>query len=333
MRVLVTGATGFIGANLVRLLLEKGLTVRILRRNSSPNRALEGLEVERATGDLTDPAALMAAVEGCARVYHLAGAFETGPGADARMMTCHEEGTKNVCEAALHHGITRVVVCSSSITLPFGPQHAPARETDPDPFAGKGIPYRGEILGYYLAKKKQEAVARAYLERGLETVIVHPDFVIGAWDVKPTSGAIVVRMAKAPWIPFYPPGGKSFIGARDCAEGHILAMAHGTPGASYLLGDHNLTYQEAMAAIATVVGRPKPRFPLPQATLRSLQLAEDLIGTRMPALSALVSHLDSVFIGRYRSPERSRQELGLGSTPFVQSVEQAFGWFTQFGYV
>jgi dihydroflavonol-4-reductase len=333
MRVLVTGATGFIGANLVRLLIDRGIEVRVVRRASSPNLALEGLRLEAVTGALTDPEAMAAAVRGCRQVYHLAGAYETGPGAAARMLECHDAGTRVLGEAALRAGVERMVVCSSSITLPFGPKEAPAKEDDPDPFARTGVPYRGEILAYYQAKQAQERVAAALLERGLEVVLVHPDFVIGAWDVKPSSGRIVVQVAKAPWIPFYPPGGKSFIGARDCALGHILAMERGRPGARYLLGDHNLTYREALSAIAAVVGRPRPVVPLPGTALEVMKAVEERVGARAPALSAIVAQLDSVFIGRYRDPARARLELGLPSTPFESSVEEAYRWFRDHRYV
>ncbi len=331
--VLVTGATGFLGANLVRLLIERDFRVRVFRRSTSSNRVLEGLPVEMATGDLADPESLSQAVAGCRQIYHLAGAYETGPGGEEAMYRTHITGTRMLCEVALRYDVERMVVCSSSITLPFGTREAPAREDDPDPFEKTGVPYRAALRAYYEAKKGQIRVAKAYLPRGLPVVFVHPDFVIGPWDAKPTSGGIVVQIARWPWVPFYPPGGKCFIGARDCVEGHLLAMERGRPGTSYLLGDHNLTYQEAMGIIADVVGRPRPRFPLPNALLRAGKWAERALGDRFPIVAHLSSHLDSLYLGRYRSPERARAELGLGSTPFHETVAAAYRWFKDAGMV
>ncbi len=333
MRVLVTGATGFLGGNLVRLLLERGHAVRVYRRSTSSNRVLEGLPVEVATGELTDPEAMARAVRGCGQVYHLAGAYETGPGAAESMYRCHVTGTRLLCEVSMAQGVERMVICSSSITLPFGSRSEPAREDDPDPFERTGVPYRGALRAYYEAKKAQLEVGREFAARGFPVVVVHPDFVIGPWDVKPTSGKIVVQMARLPWLPFYPPGGKCFIGARDCAMGHVLAMEKGRPGVSYLLGDHNLSYREALGIIARVVGKPPPRFPLPRSVQRAAHQLARWFGDRLPAVTHLSSHLDSLYLERYRSPSRAREELGLGSTPFEETVESAYRWFRDNGMV
>lgn len=332
MRVLVTGGTGFIGANLVRMLLERGISVRALVRSERPSLALDGLPLERFVGSLTDPTSMQAALEDVTQVYHLAGAYETGPGAAERMWDCHNQGTRTLGEAALAAGIERMVVCSSSITLPYGPLDAPAKETDPDPYATVDPPYAGELLAYYRAKRAQEAVALELNQRGLPTVIVNPDFVLGPWDIKPSSGAILLQVARLPWLPVYPPGGKSFIHVRDCAEGHILAMKKGIPGSRYLLGDHNLTYGEALRVMAQGVGRPRPGLKLPLQLLGLAGVAEKWCAPLLPEGNALTARLGATFIGRYRSPLLARTELGLGSTPFEVMVDDAWRWFRAHGY-
>lgn len=332
MRVLVTGATGFIGANLVRVLLARGVSVRVLVRSSRPSPVLEGLSVESIQGALDDPATLARALEGITQVYHLAGTYETGAGAAERMWTSHAEGTRHLGEAALRAGVSRMVVCSSSITLPFGTQAQPASETDPDPYLHTEPPYAGELLGYYRAKRGQEAQALALTQKGLPCVIVNPDFVLGAWDVKPSSGAIILQVARLPWLPVYPPGGKSFIHAEDCALGHVLAMEKGTPGSRYLLGDHNLSYGEALSVIARVVGRPPPGMALPRGLLGLAGGLERVAGRLLPEGQALTARLGATFIGRYRSPERARRELGLPSRPFEAAVVDAWAWFRAHGY-
>lgn len=327
MRALITGATGLIGAHLVRVLLERQVRVRIFRRQSSPLEGLSGLDIEHAVGSLDDPESLRQAMRDVSQVYHLAGSFETGANARASLQQVLVEGTRAVGEAAGAAGVRRLVLCSSSITLPFGPKEAPAHEDAPDPFEGRAIPYQGALLAYYQARLEQEAVGQALNTAGLETVTVNPDFVLGPWDIKPASGAILLQVAKLPWIPAYPPGGKCFIHARDCALGHVGAMEHGIPGTRYLLGDHNLSYGEALTVMARVVGRPRPGWPLPKAILPFATGIEGWLAGWLPEGAALSSRLEPAFIGRYRSPERARSALGLGSTPFERTVEETWAWF------
>lgn len=332
MRTLLTGANGLIGANLVRELLAQGQQVRVYLRSSGPHPTLEGLPVEKVIGTLKDRKTLTRALEGCDGVYHLAGAYETGALAFARMYECFIKGTETVAEAMLDACVQRLVLCSSSITLPFGDKHHPAREDDPEPFGAAGPPYPGSLKAYYDLRIQQEALGRRYLERGLEVVIVNPDFVIGAYDSKPSSGAIVLQVARMPWLPVVPPGGKSFIHARACAEGHRLAFERGRPGERYLLGDHNLSYLEALREIAEVVGRPRPRRSLPVELMGVAGGVEKLVASWLPAGKDLSARLGSTFIGRYRSPEKARRELGLRSVPFRDAVEEAWAWFQAQGY-
>lgn len=332
MRTLLTGANGLIGANLVRELLAHNQQVRVYLRSPGPHPTLEGLPVEQVIGTLKDRRALTRALEGCDGVYHLAGAYETGTQAFARMHECFIQGTETVAEAMLDAGVQRLVLCSSSITLPFGEQRHPAREYDPDPYGPNGPPYPGSLRAYYELRVQQEALGRRYLERGLDVVIVNPDFVLGAYDVKPSSGAIVLQVARMPWLPVVPPGGKSFIHARACAEGHRLAFERGRPGERYLLGDHNLSYLEAISEIAAVVGRPRPLRSLPVELMGVAGGLEKLVAGWLPAGKDLSARLGSTFIGRYRSPEKARQELGLRSRPFREAVQDAWQWFEAQGY-
>lgn len=327
MTALITGATGLIGANLVRVLLEQGVEVRVYRRARSELAGLAGLPVTHCIGELSDRQALREALRSVQQVYHLAGTFETGSQARQKLQNLLVEGTRAVGASALEAGVKRMVLCSSSITLPFGPKHAPADEQAADPFASRPVPYQGALLAYYQARLEQEAVGTALNEQGLEVVTVNPDFVLGPWDVKPASGAILLQVARLPWIPAYPPGGKCFIHARDCALGHVGAMAHGTPGQRYLLGDHNLSYGEALSVMARVVGRPPPGWPLPGALLPCSSALETLLSRWLPEGQALSSRLEPAFIGRYRSPARARAELKLPSTPFEQTVEETWRWF------
>ena len=332
MTVLVTGATGFIGANLVRRLLERGDRVRCLIRK--PNLCLEGLDVELVTAPLGDRpeeiAALREAVRGCTGVYHVAGLFDPSPGGQQRMRKVHIYGTRGLLRAAEREGVRRMVVCSSSITVGFGPEGAPADEdapVDPDPIYGRS----GALRDYYNTKLQEEQLSLGWSD--VEVVVVNPDYILGPWDVKPTSGQLIVTMAKQ-WVPFYPRGGKCFQHVRDCADGHILAMDRGTPGRRYLLGNENLSYKAFMGIVAEVVGQRPPAAPLPDVAVRAAgfagRLGSEIDPHRFAGLDEQV--LRSMQQERYRSGARAHTELGVPQTPIREAVEEAYAWFRAHGY-
>jgi len=332
MKVLVTGATGFIGANLVRRLLERGDEVRCLIRK--PNVCLEGLDVELVTAPLGDRpdeiAALRQAVRGCEGIYHVAGLFDPSPGGDDRMRQIHIFGTRGLLRAAEREGVRRVVICSSSVTVGFGPRSAPGDEDSPiDPAVIYGR--TGALREYYNSKLQEEKLSLGWSD--LEVVVVNPDYILGPWDVKPTSGQLIVTMAKG-WIPLYPRGGKCFQHVRDCADGHILAMDRGEPGRRYLLGNENLSYQEFMGLVAEVVGQRPPIAPVPSVLMRAAgavgQLVSELDPHRFAGLNAPV--LMSMQQQRHRSGDRAHRELGVPQTPIKHAIEEAYAWFRDHGY-
>lgn len=325
MRYLLTGGTGFVGANVVRHLLARGDTVRCVVRK--PNKCLEGLPVELDTGSVTDVDAMARAAEGCDGIFHIAGIFDPGPGGEETMRSLHVDATRALCEAAKKAGVPRVLVCSSSITVGFGPKEAPGDEEtplDPEKIYGK----RGALRVYHDTKLESERIGA---EHG--AVIVNPDYVLGAWDIKPTSGQLLVTIAKG-WVPAYPTGGKCFVDADDCAVGHLAAMDRGQPGRRYLLGNHNLSYREFMTLCAEVTGSRRPFVPVPGKALGALGLAGSLL-QRYDAhrFAGLEPHLLlAMQQGRYRTGRRSWEELGVPRTPMRQTVETAFRWFREHGY-
>ncbi len=267
MRVLMTGATGFIGANLVRHLLARGDEVVCLIRKK--RMAIEGLDIETATVPLIDDKEhveqLAKVLDGVDGIYHVAGIFDPSPGGTARMRDVHIYGTRALLRAAEKAKVPRLVLCSSSVTVGFGTKDAPGDEDSPmDPTAIYGA--AGALRSYYDTKLQSEEMVANW--PGVDGITVNPDFIIGAWDVKPTSGQSIVTMAtsKVP-VPFFPKGGKCFQDADDCALGHIYAMEKGVNGRRYLLGNENLSYKEFMGLVADVVGKPAPRIPLPNAAL------------------------------------------------------------------
>ncbi len=334
MRVLVTGGTGFVGAHVVRAHLAAGWKVRCAVRASSPGLALEGLDVERVELDLRDARALEGALADVDAVQHVAGIFDPTPGGAERMRRVHVDATRTLCRAALAQPAPpRLVLCSSSITVGWGSLHHPADEDSPVPDPDTVYGRNNALRAYYDSKLEAEALVRRQVDEGLHAVIVNPDYVIGPWDRKPTSGAIILAMARR-WIPAYPRGGKSFIDAADCGRGHLQALERGRPGARYLLGVHNHSYRDFMGRVARVVGRSPPLLPMPRTLTGAMgqlgRVLNRLPTERFAGLQPQV--LASMQSERYRSGQRAIRELGLPTTPIEASIEAAYAWFRAHGY-
>lgn len=329
MKVLLTGGTGFVGANLVRHLLARGDEVRCVVRK--PNLCLEGLPVQIVTDPVTDVDRMARAMDGCDGVYHVAGIFDPGPGGDERMHEVHVTATETLLAAMGKAGVRRMVLCSSSVTVGFGPRDAPGDEDSPiDPDATYGR--TGALRSYFSTKLQAERIGAAW--KGAEVVIVNPDYIIGAWDIKPTSGQLIVTMAKAPLVPVYPRGGKCFQDVDDCAIGHILAMDKGVHGRRYLLGNENLSYREFMTLVAEVVGKRPPFLPVPNPLLDVAGFLGGRLQARDPHRFAGLDPnvLRAMQQQRYRTGARAVTELGVPQTPMRVAVEKAYRWFKEHGY-
>lgn len=332
MKVLVTGGTGFIGANVVRHLLARGDEVVCLVRK--PRMALAGLDVTLVQAPLVEtPAgieALARAMDGCEGVYHVAGIFDPSPGGTDRMREVHVYGTRALLRAMERAGVRRMVLCSSSITIGFGTRDAPGDEDTPldaDAIYGRG----NALRAYHDTKLQAEQLALGW--QSLEVVGVNPDFILGAWDVKPTSGQLVLTMARR-FVPVYPQGGKCFQDAGDCALGHLYAMDRGTPGRRYLLGNENLSYRAFMGIVADVVGQRPPVLPLPTfATALAGRVGSRLQRVDAHRFAGLDPNvLRSMQQPRYRTAARAFDELGVPRTPIRDAVQKAWDWFQAHDY-
>ena len=283
---LVTGATGFIGAHVVRALLaQDDVAVRALVRAGSDTHALDGLPVERLTGDLTDAASLRDALTGVDVLFHLAARYELAQSDRALTMQTNVAGAIALMRAAINAGLDRVVYTSSTAAVGFAhptessPHGAPADEShwlDPADAAGP----------YELSKLRAERAVHALVrEEGLPAVIVNPTAPIGPLDLRPTPTGRLIRDAASGRLPGYMrSAGLNIVDVRDVAQGHLLAWRRGRIGERYILGhqDGNLTMAEIVARAARAAGRRPPRLPVPYPLARAYaQIDERLISPRL----------------------------------------------------
>jgi dihydroflavonol-4-reductase len=323
MRTLITGVTGLLGGNVARVMAEDGRSeLRVLVRESSNQAALAGLEVERVFGDIRDQAAVARAVAGCERVVHCAASVSQWRPNREMMVEVNVTGTANVLEAARRAGVSRVVYVSTVDTLGLSSLEHPADETcEHASMAAFGNPY---VDTKYAAEQRAKAIAA----QGLDLVIVKPTYMIGAYDVKPTSGQMIVQVAKGRALA-YPGGGNNFVDVLDVARGIILAMDQGRAGESYILAnrDGNLTYREMFTRIARIVGAKPPRWLIPYPAALAGGLLFDLAGRLLryePDVNSVTARMG--YAPHYFTPAKAIAELSLPQSPLEPAIARAYQW-------
>ena len=328
MRAFITGATGFIGGNLVRLLLEEGHTVRCLARKGSDRRNLAGLPAELIEGDLDDRGQLKDALEGCDAVFHVAALYSLWAREREAIYRANVAGTENLLAAARAAGVKRFVHTSSVAAI-----GVPAPGTLGDERLETSLP---ELVGdYKKSKYLAERAARAAARDGLDVVIVNPSTPVGARDVKPTpTGEIILRFLQGR-MPAYVHTGLNLIDVEDVARGHLLAWERGRTGERYILGNRNVTLREMLEMLAAIAGRPAPRIAIPHAIPLAVAFVDEMILARFFGKRPQVS-FSSVQMSRksmYYDASKAVRELGLPQRPIERALEKAVDWFERHGYV
>ena len=319
----VTGASGFVGANLVRALLERGWRVRALLRGDAPS--LSGLDVERFTGDLFAPG-LADAMRGCDAVFHVAATYSLWRRDQVALTRANVEGTRNVLAAARAARVPRTVHTSSVAAIGVRSDGRPADETY------QSTPER--LIGAYKRSKYfAELEARRAFAAGQDVVIVNPTTPVGPWDAKPTpTGEIVVRFLNRR-MPAYVDTGLNVVDVRDVAAGHVLAYERGRAGERYILGNENLTLRALLDLLAEISGLRAPRLRLP----RVIPLAYAALGELVLAPLGFTADvaLDSVRMAKQRmfyATEKAATELGVPRSPVITALADAVAWFHGHGY-
>lgn len=325
-RVLVTGASGFVGSAVARALAARGDEVSVLMRESSPRTNISGMDCHVVVGDMRDGQSMAKAVDGARYVFHVAADYRLWARDPEEIVRNNLQGARAVMEAARTTGVERIVYTSSVAAL--------------KPVAGSAADETSRhseatVIGAY---KRSKLVAERLVERmaeeGLPVVIVSPSTPIGPRDVKPTpTGRIIVQAANG-GMPAFVDTGLNLVHVDDVAEGHLLALAKGRVGENYILGGEDVRLKDMLAIIAPLVGRKPPRVQLPRAPLYPLAYGAEAFARftgKEPFLTA-----DALKMSRHHmffSSAKAQRELGFVARPFARGIEDALNWFRGAGYI
>jgi dihydroflavonol-4-reductase len=329
----VTGASGFIGANLVHELTVRGHRVRALLRPGADLRGLAGAAFNRVEGDVSEPARLKAAIAGCDWCFHVAASYHLWMRDYRPMYSANVAGTRNVLEAAAAAGCSRIVYTSTvgciGLPQPVAGRVAPSDEATPVAEA--------QMKNHYKRSKWQaEKIAIELARNGLPIIIVNPSAPVGPRDVKPTpTGQVIVDFLNRA-MPAYLDTGLNWVHVRDVAAGHVLAAEHGRLGERYILGnaEGNWTMKEAFAVLEELTGVRAPKVRIPYAVALCAAHADELLSrfTGKPPKAPLAG----VRMAKYKmffNPAKAIRELGLPQTPPRQALADAVEWFRSQGMV
>lgn len=331
MKAFVTGATGFLGSHVARVLAEQGSDLRLLVRPTSDLRNLEGLNADRVAGDLRDPASIEKALSGCDVVFHVAADYRLWVRDPAEMYRSNVEGTRSLLEAARKQGVRRVVYTSSVATMGF------TSKTNYGNVADEQSPVLlADMIGHYKRSKfMAEQVAVEAARSGVDVVIVNPTTPIGERDIKPTpTGRIVVDFLKRKF-PAYVETGLNLVDATECARGHVQALEKGRAGERYILGGENLTLKQILDRLAAITGLKSPTVKLPYFFALATGVVDEMVMGRLLGREPRAT-IDAVRMGRkmmFVSSAKAERELGWRTVPVEGALRRSVEWFRANGYV
>jgi dihydroflavonol-4-reductase len=328
MLAFVTGATGFLGSHVARVLLEQGADLRLLVRPTSDLSNIQDLRAEQAIGDLRDSTSIEKAMSGCDAVFHVAADYRLWVRDPDEMYRSNVEGTKTILEAARKNKVRKVVYTSSVATMGFSTDGTSADENSPVSL--------DKMIGHYKRSKYMaEEVALAAGRSGLDVIVVNPSTPVGERDIKPTpTGRIILDFLKRKF-PAYVDTGLNLVDATECARGHILAMEKGRSGERYILGGENLTLKQILDKLAAITGLPSPKIKVPYFMVLATGVVDEVLTGRIRGKEPRAT-IDAVRMGKKKmfvSSAKAERELGWKPSPVDNALRRAVDWFKTNGYV
>jgi len=325
-RVLVTGATGFVGSAVARALVARQFRLRVLVRPTSPKTNIANLDCEVVEGDMRDPASAATAMNDVRYLFHVAADYRLWARDPDEIIRNNREGTRALMEAARATGVERVIYTSSVATLKPRREES-ANENDRSDFETAIGPYKK-------SKVAAERLVESMVADGLPAVIVSPSTPIGPRDIRPTPTGRMILEAASGRMPAYVDTGLNLVHVDDVAEGHVLALQSGRIGETYIVGGENVTLEKMLSDIAQICGRHAPRFRLPRRPLYPVAFVAEAIASvtgKEPLLTA-----DALHMAKHRmffDSTKARRELAYSARPYRAALEGAIGWFREAGYL
>jgi dihydroflavonol-4-reductase len=327
MLAFVTGATGFVGSHVARVLAEQGCDLRLLVRKSSNLQNIAGLHADQVIGDLRDPASIEKAMSGCDVAFHVAADYRLWVRDPDEMYRSNVEGTRGLLDAARKNGVRRTVITSSVATMGFTSNGHPADEDSP-------VSLDHMIGPYKRSKFMAEELALDAGRGGMDVVVVNPTTPVGEQDIKPTpTGRIVVDFMKKKF-PAYVDTGLNLVDVGVCARGHIAALDKGRSGERYILGGENLTLKQILDKLAAITGLPSPNIKVPYFMALATGVVDEMVTGRILGREPRAT-IDAVRMGRKKmfvSTGKAERELGWNTVPVDAALRRAVEWFHINGY-
>ena len=328
MKTLITGATGFVGAAVLRQLLKKGHNVKALIRQSSILDNLKNLDVEIVEGDLKDRDSLRRCLKDCNYLFHVAADYRLWVPKPEEIYQNNVTGTKNLMEEALDSEIEKVVYTSSVAVL--------GKPINGDVANEKTLVNLNQMIGHYKKSKflAEEKVKELYKKRRLPVVIVNPAAPVGPRDIKPTPTGKMILDAAMKKIPAYLDTGLNIVHVDDVAKGHLQAFDKGKLGERYILGGENLTFKEILEMISFLCGNNPPRIRLPKKPLYPIGYLFEIFA-RLFNLKNPILTVDMIRMAEKKmffSSEKAKKELNYKHKSAKLAVQDSIKWFIDNGY-
>lgn len=326
MKVLVTGANGFIGSSLVEILCKEGFDVRAMVQPGTSLELLQGVDLEVVEGDLLDRRSLDAALKGCEQLYHLAAIYAVWHPTPNLLYRVNVEGTVHLMEAAMAAGVKRVVYTSSIAAVGVNPDGSPANEETL-------FNQWDNANEYVLSKYISELEVHRLIKKGLPCVIVNPAFPFGWGDIGPTpTGTLVLHLIREQF-PLYFDGGFNGVDVRDVAMGHYLGMQHGEIGERYLLCGDNITYKDFTRRVCDIAGTKPPRWEIPSRFVVSLGKLNEFVSNHITHKPPLLVEKGIKYTAQklFFDNRKAREKLGFDPRPLEEAIKDSVRWFRSRG--
>lgn len=331
MRVFLTGATGLLGNNIARQLTDRGDKVIALVRSEPAPEVFAGVDVEFAYGDLFAKATIERAIERCDVVIHSAAMLHIGWHYLNESMRANRDGTQTVAEAARRAG-KRMVHIGTVNTMAMPPQKSFGRRAAESlAVADEQTPLTPETeqvpCSYVISKRASVEVVSKQVENGLDACIVHPGFMLGPWDWKPSSGRMMLEIGRRPFVPAWPTGGCSVCDVRDVAAGTIAAIDKAATGRHYILAGENWTYRQLWKEMATRMGRPSPLLPIGPLVRAGASLCGHVVG-RFTGVETDINGAAIKMASQklWFDSSRARREIGYSNRHLSTTLDDAANW-------